>query len=107
MIVQHCKTELSKVYKDVFTKNGNLRINDGFKRKLMDLEMELFSKNTLDFFAKKGRRHGLTEMEVDEPEPEPWAVDDDLAGGNGIEAILEDSPDGNNPFLFVLVLILF
>lgn len=72
------------MYKDVFTKNGNLRINDGFKRKLMELEMEIFARNSLDFFAKKGRKLGLTEMEVQAGEEllaevEDEGVDDNVA----------------------------
>ena len=74
--------ELAKAYKDVFAKNGNLRINDGFKKKLMEFENSLFARNSLDFFAKKGRKLGLTEMEVEaeieeEMDMNPLVDDDD------------------------------
>lgn len=32
----------------------------------MEFEHLLFQKNTLDFFAKKGRRMGLKEMEIED-----------------------------------------
>jgi hypothetical protein len=52
--------KLTKAYKDVFEKNGTLRINDGFKKDSHGIEYSLFNKNTWISLPKKegdwGRR---------------------------------------------------
>lgn len=56
----------------------------------MEFEHSLFQKNSLDFFAKKGRKHGLKEMEIEDEilEEAPLEEEEDVV-------VAIDDVDGN------------
>lgn len=47
--------DLKKSYNHVLECNKKLRINDGFKRQLMEFEFSIFNSNSFDFFDKRSR----------------------------------------------------
>merc|ERR1711879_281491 len=51
---------LARAYDHVMERNRKLRINDGFKRQLMQFEFSLFNSNSFDFFAKRTTRTSNT-----------------------------------------------
>ena len=51
---------LAKAYDHVLEQNKKLRINDGFKRQLMQFEFSLFNVNSYDFFDKRTTRTSNT-----------------------------------------------
>lgn len=54
-LMKKCEWSLEKAYHHVLDCNRKLRINDGFKRQLMDYEFSIFNAKSIDFFDKRSR----------------------------------------------------
>ena len=67
-LMQKKDWSLDKSYSHLLDCNKKLRINDGFKRQLMQYELSIFNTNSLDFFNKRTTRtsNSTTTLSQDE-----------------------------------------
>jgi len=57
--MKHFKMNLKEAYEKIIEKLEEENINNGFKTKLMDLDEQLFSSRSFDFFNKTRKRNSL------------------------------------------------
>src|SRR4051812_35658961 len=57
-LVQQHKWDLQRAYKHMTEKSETVNLNDGFKRQLMDFEVQCLGSASFDFFFNSPRRAG-------------------------------------------------